>query len=475
MDLTKYLAPDIKVIAVVDSQWGDTGKGKIVDLLATEVDVIARGTGGPNAGHTLVVDGEELVLHAIPIGSRYDREGKVSIIGNGCVISPTIVEEIDFLLRKGFTLDHLMISQDTHVIMPYHVARDKDKNASLTNGIGSTGRGVGPCYADKIARHGISVRDLYDRDALARKITAALTHYPEQKLSVDDIVAQLTPLAEKIAPFVRDTIHELHQLRRQGKRILLEGAQGLLLSVEYGTYPYVTSSDPSVNGTASGVGISAREVDLVLELIKFPFMTRVGAGPFPTELGGRAGEEYCQNQERRKKFELGVYHIPFTEEEGRVRYNYADPRIIELMNSPDPLLKAAGMRLAAGEFGATTGRPRRIGWTDAEAARYAHSINEGKVILTKADCIVGMREFAIGYGYMSAQEGDVPFTRDSSALAACQPRLKAYSGYADIRDLTTYGELPPSLGTAIADFERYTGAEVIAVSTGPSKEQIIVK
>lgn len=483
MALETILTKDIQTVAVLCWQWGDSGKGKIVDALSTWADVIARGTGGPNAGHTSIVNGKELILHLIPSGITGDRHGKQNIIGNGTVIDlDVLMGEMQKLDQRNISYHHLLISQDAHVIMPYHIARDQQNKSLENGGIGSTGRGIGPCYADKAARQGIKVEDLYNRDALVRKITAARARYQEQSIDVEAVLAKLSSPAEKIKPFVADTIAIMHEYLRQGKRILLEGAQGLLLSIDYGTYPYVTASDPSINGTAAGVGISAKAINLPLGLVKFPFMTRVGGGPFPTELGGGGGEEYCRDERRRKRFELEHYEIPFHEESDSVHqnsptlsYDHHHSRILQLMNSPDELQQAVGIRLAAGEFGATTGRPRRIGWTDAEAARYAFSINGGKMILMKPDCLAGIDEFKVGFGYKDASWEEEEFTRNSDILRGVHPQYKRYSGYGGLRGIERYTDFPVSLQQAITDLESYTRAEVCAVSTGPRREEIIVK
>jgi adenylosuccinate synthase len=286
------------VIAVVCNQWGDTGKGKFSDYFAAHwADVIARGTGGNNAGHTVVINGEKRIFHLIPAGILYDKDGKINILGNGMVIDLDVLcEELEDLENAGISYNNLLISKDAHVITPYQVEKDKAKNGLKNKGIGSTGRGIGPCYEDKIARRGIMISDLFEPNILRKKIKKNKEVYGFTDGQADDFMSHLIFNAEKIKPFVRDNISAMHCFMRDGKNVLLEGAQGLLLSVEYGTYPYVTSSDCSVNGTAAGVGISARAVDLCLGVVKFPYMTRVGNGPFPTECGGRMSEEYCAEE-----------------------------------------------------------------------------------------------------------------------------------------------------------------------------------
>ena len=294
MGLERMLG-DAQVVAVVCNQFGDTGKGAVTDLLAAYwADVVARGTGGNNAGHTTVVNGVKRVFHLIPSGIVNDAR-QVNILGSGMVLDLEVLgSELDELEIEGQSYNNLMISENAHVIMPYHIMRDKAKNMSLKNGgIGSTGRGIGECYADRTARRGITVKDLFNRDKLAAGIDKALGFYPELNLNRDDVIDELGPYAERIQQFVRDTDSELRGFKEQDKKILLEGAQGLLLSLDYGIPPYVTSSDCSSDGTAKGVGFSSRDVDLTLGIVKFPFMTKVGGGPFPSELGGIRSDDYC--------------------------------------------------------------------------------------------------------------------------------------------------------------------------------------
>jgi adenylosuccinate synthase len=343
-------------------------------------------------------------------------------------------------------------------------------------GIGSTGKGIGPCYADKIARRGVRVSDLFDRDLLARRIEAALPFYPGLSLDPEEILAGLEPLAERIKPLVRDTTAEIHRLYREGKKILLEGAQGLLLSVEHGTYPYVTSSDPSLNGAAGGVGLPAAAVDLPLGVVKFPFMTRVGGGPFPTELGGVRSEDHCGDESITLREELERFEVPYRMEEDRPRYDLQDERIRRLMNDDDPFLQGVGLRLAAGEYGAVTGRPRRIGWCDAVAARYAARINGvSRTILTKPDACAGLDRFRIGYGYRIAEEVRTDFPRGAGALREADPQYREYEGYGRIGSIRAYQELPQSLCQAVSDVETFTDTSTAIISVGPEAEQTIIK
>ncbi len=480
MSLDKLLK-NVRVLAVVCNQWGDTGKGKLTDYFSSSwAEVIARGTGGNNAGHTVVINGREKIFHLLPSGITYDSQGRINILGNGMVIDiKVLLEELDGLKREHMPYNNLMISEDANVIMPWHIETDVAKNKyQTTGGIGSTGRGIGPCYTDKIARKGIRVIDLFNRDTLAKKIQKVLESYPDQKVNIDDVIGNMQSYADRIKPFVRDTAGEMHRFMREGKRILLEGAQGLLLSIEHGTFPYVTSSDCSLNGTASGVGLSAQTVDLSLGIIKFPFMTRVGAGPFPTEFGGKESEFYCGQDGHTKKDELEKYGIPHTVEDGRIRYDKRDKRIMQMINSPNQFIQGTGIRLAAGEYGATTGRPRRTGWTDAVAASYAVSINGPVIVLTKVDCLSGADSFNICYGYTQdpqASEVYTQFRKQEKFLRSTTPKYETYRGYSDISSVRDFSQLPKTLIRAIEDFERFTKGHVAVVSIGPESEQTIVR
>lgn len=464
MGLIKLL-DGVQVAAVICNQWGDSGKGKFSDFFASQwADVVARGIGGDNAGHTVNVNGVERIFHILPSGITHDERGVISVLGNGMVINLEVLcKELDELTSQGLRYANLRISQDAHVIMPWHIARDKARHESqLNGGIGSTGRGIGPCYTDKIARRGIRVIDLFNVDIFARKIEAIKEFYSEQEIVTSDVIEKLRPIAKNLDAFIGNTTAQMHDLFRRGKKILLEGAQGLLLSSEHGTYPYVTSSDCSLNGTASGVGLPASVVDLPLGIVKFPFMTRVGAGPFPTELGGRRSEEYCAEGRHGKEEEARMY----------------GGRVLEMMNSPDDFERGIGIRMAAGEYGASTGRPRRVGWTDAVAARYAVGINGPLMILTKVDSLAGSDGFEVCYGYDSA-DGKGPatatFPRDEKSLRNVKPRNRRYGGYGEIGGVREYEDLPENLTTAIREFEEFTHGKVVVVSVGAERDATIVR
>lgn len=480
MTLEKLLK-GVQTVAVICNQWGDTGKGKFSDLFSSQwADVTARGTGGNNAGHTVVVNGRKKVFHLIPAGITNDSEGKITILGNGMVIDLAVLSsELDDLGREGLPYDNLMISRDANVIMPYHIIRDRARHQSQEKGgIGSTGSGIGPCYTDKVARRGIRIGDLFNVDKLAKKINKVKDFYPEQEIDRDGIIDQLRSHIEGIRPFVRDTVTEMHQFMRDGKRILLEGAQGLLLSIEHGTYPYVTSSDCSLNGTATGVGLSSGDIDLPLGIVKFPFMTRVGAGPFPTELGGRDSETYCAEDggnRHNKLNELVEYGIAHNLGHGEVRYDFRDPKIIEMINSDDLFIQGVGIRLAAEEYGATTGRPRRTGWTDAVAVKYSVGINGPLLVLTKPDSLSDADEFNLCFGYRTGTGLETNFSRNEDVLRAVTPEYKTYGRYGDISSVKNHDHLPGSLKNAIEDLEAFSGGRVVIVSVGQDREETIVR
>ncbi len=465
------LVGNSKVVAVICNQWGDTGKGKFSDYFASSwADVIARGTGGNNAGHTVCLNGNKRIFHLLPSGITEDGNGKINIMGQGMVIDlESLSKEMDDVVELGGSYDNLMISEDAHLILPYHVERDKKKNQSQKDGgIGSTGRGIGPCYADKTRRTGVKMRDLLDQKRLFDAIDKMAREY-DSEISPSQVVSDLKPYIDRIQNHIRDTFSEIHRLIASGHKILLEGAQGLLLSIEHGTYPYVTSSDCSINGTANGVGISAQAVDKCFGIVKYPFMTRVGGGPFPTELGGRISEEYC-GEEHTMIEELDrncIHH-----ENGE--YDPDCDEIKQLMNSHLPFNKGVGIRLAAGEYGATTGRPRRIGWTDAVAARYAVRINGPHMILTKADAISGIDSFKIASSYSGRGNG-TDFPRDANILRKVNPNFTEFDGYGPIRDCRDYEELPESLKFSIKYLEMFTEGNVVAVSVGPDREETIVR
>lgn len=472
-----------QVIAVLCNQWGDTGKGKFSDYFAANwADVCARGTGGNNAGHTVVIGDKKRIFHLIPSGISEDARGGISILGNGMVIDLGVLcGEMNELDQGGMPYKNLMISEDAHVILPYHIWKDKQTTATQKGGgVGSTGRGIGPAYADKVAsRAGIQIRDIFN-DVVLDKRLSKLVAFHGKDFNRDETVAYLEKYAQRIKPFVRNTMAEIQELVRNGKKVLLEGAQGLLLSSEFGTYPYLTGSDCSLNGTATGVGLCAKQVDMCLGVVKFPMMTRVGGGPFPTELGGKHSEKYCAATDENGKpvdslrTELEKNEIPFeVKPNGQIKYDHHHHNIVTLMRCvDDPFRQGVGIRLSGEEYGATTGRPRRTGWTDLQALKYAVGINGPDLILTKADVMRGAYSFWLGVGYGKNKS----FTRDSSALGMVMPDYKCFSGFnEDISGAKSLEELPYGLRESIAFTEKFTGGKVRVVSVGAERDQTIVR
>lgn len=483
--MLETLLKDVQIAATICLQYGDTGKGKIAHWLATWADFNARGTGGANAGHTIIVNGHEVVHHLLPVGITYDGLGKKTLLGGGMVIDPNeLCHELDEIVSRGGTHNNLIIDEDAGVVMPWHISRDVVRNKSQSNGgIGSTGRGIGPCYADKVARIGITMRDILSSDSVVRKLDKIREAYPEQVIDSDLVVNSLDSIAERLRQYIANGTNVMHEAIKSGKKIHLEGAQGTLLSVNHGIFPYVTSSDCAINGTAAGVGISAKAVDLVLGILKTPFMTRVGGGPFPTEFGGKDSEEYCARTTAEGKpyyskiAELTRHEIPNHLEGEKVVYDLRDPKIIALMNSHNSFLRGVGIRLAGNEYGATTARPRRVGWTDAVAALYACDINRPlRLVMTKPDSVAGIEDFKICYGYRYGRAGSETdeFSRDSVRQKSILPVYKSYAGYGSIDGARTFDQLPTSLKTAIWEIERFTRASVAVVSVGPGREQTIV-
>lgn len=481
LEQLEKLVNNKKVIAAICNQWGDTGKGKFSDFLGVNwADVCARGTGGNNAGHTTVINGIKKIFHLIPAGIENDRYGKISILGNGMVIDLGVLcSEMDELDLGNKTYNNMMISEDAHVIIPYHIWKDKQTTATQkAGGVGSTGRGIGPAYADKVAsRAGIMIRDIFNEDVLAKRLKK-LSDFHGESFSKDETIAYLKKYADRIKPFVRNTMAEIQDFVRSGKKILLEGAQGLLLSSEFGTYPYLTGSDCSLNGTATGVGLCAKQVDMCLGVVKFPMMTRVGGGPFPTELGGNESEIYCAaTGDNGQPFynlrsELESNDIPFEiKSNGQIKYDHNHKNIVALMNSSDDFQKGVGIRLSGEEYGATTGRPRRTGWTDLMALKYAVGINGPDLILTKADVMRGADSFKLGVGY----ENQSSFTRDSHALARARPIYKTFKGSnQDLSKVRDIDDVYSGLREAMDFTEKFTGGKIRVLSVGADRDETIV-
>ncbi len=429
------------VSIVIGSQWGDEGKGKVVDLLSPETDIVARYQGGANAGHTIVWENEEgqedeFVLHLVPSGIFH--EGVTCVIGNGVVLDPkAVLEEIEKIKSLGVDVEgRLKISHNAHLIMPYHKAieaaqEEERASASDDDAIGTTGRGIGPAYTDKFARTGIRVVDLLDRDVLRSKLRRSIEEknailrdvYDVEALDVDRIVEEYVEFDQKIDDYVTDTSKYLCNALDDGARVLAEGAQGSLLDVDFGSYPYVTSSHPTAGGTCTGLGVPPTAIDRVLGIAK-AYCTRVGNGPFPTELDNEAGER---------------------------------------------------LRQKGAEFGATTGRPRRCGWLDLVALRYTSMINGfNELALTKLDILSGMEELKVCTQYRYDGKTTRRFPSEAQTLNKVEPIYETFPGWSeDISGMRHVEELPSEAKDYIAFIADYLGVEIGMVSNGPRRSQII--
>ena len=413
-------------------QWGDEGKGKVVDLLGEHTDIVARFQGGPNAGHTVEFGGDQFILHLIPSGIL--RSHTECIVGNGLVINPeSMMEEIDFLEAKDIdVVSRLFISRNAHLILPYHLIIDKtSEKIGGEAKLGTTGRGIGPAYADKASRTGIRVGDLLDDTVLKTRImrnlnikNTILEHvYGQDPLALDDIMDVLKRFRERIGSCITDTRKRLHDKIRDGKRVLLEGAQGTLLDIDFGTYPFVTSSNTTVGGVYTGLGIGAHRIDRIIGVIK-AYTTRVGNGPFPTELDDACGEK---------------------------------------------------IREVGAEFGATTGRPRRCGWFDGMIARYAVELNGVNALaLTKLDVLDCVDEIKICTGYMVDGKIIDTFPADCSVLNEVEPVYESMDGWDDpISGIRTFVELPKAAQDYVRRIEEVAGVPVGIVSVGPRRQDTI--
>lgn len=420
----------MSVSVLVGSQWGDEGKGKIVDILSDRYDIVARYQGGANAGHTIVIGDTEYILHLIPSGIL--REGRECVIGNGVVIDPNaLLDEIKFLEEHGINIKgRLYISQNAHLIMPYHKILDSIRESG-DNKIGTTGRGIGPCYIDKYDRKGIRIVDLLNKKILEEKIRANLEEknniikklYHKEELDVDAIVKEYLAFDEAIDQYITDVPSYLDAAIREGKSVLMEGAQGALLDVDHGTYPYVTSSHPTSGGACTGVGIPPTQITSVIGIVK-AYVTRVGLGPFPTELLGEKGEQ---------------------------------------------------LRQWGHEFGATTGRPRRCGWFDAFLLNYSRMINGiSKVAITKLDVLSNLDEIKVCIGYELNGKKLNSFPTSVDILDKVKPIYETLPGWkTDITEVRNYDDLPAETKSYLGFISEKSGFEISIISVGPKRSQTI--
>lgn len=417
---------------VIGLQWGDEGKGKIIDILAEDYDIIVRYQGGGNAGHTLFINNEKYVFHLIPSGILHP--GKRCVIGNGIVIDPGLfLEEVAELSKRNINVNgNLFISDRAHVVFPYHKKLDllieKQKGDLM---IGTTGRGIGPCYTDKIARNGIRIAELYHKEHFKMKLKKTIEEknrlfvnlYDSEPISWKEVYEEYSAYAERIRPFVCDTIELMTEAISANKKILFEGAQGTLLDVDFGTYPYTTSSNAAVCGVSSGIGVSPKQIHNVLGIMK-AYTTRVGSGPFPTEIVGNLAE-----------------HI----------------------------------RKKGGEFGATTGRPRRCGWFDAVAMQYSVKINDvDSAVITKLDVLDDQEKVKICIGYKRGKKIYYNFPADLDVLDVCEPIYEELSGWMeDTSGVRKKEDIPENAINYIRAIEGHLGLKTKMISVGPDRLQVV--
>ena len=423
-----------KNVVILGTQWGDEGKGKIVDLLTDQVSAVVRYQGGHNAGHTLVIDGEKTVLHLIPSGIL--RDNVMCYIGNGVVVSPeALIKEVTGLEARGVPVrERLRISSACPLILPYHVALDQAReNARGEAKIGTTGRGIGPAYEDKVARRGLRISDLFHRERFAAKLGEILDYhnfvlknfYKVEPVDFQKTLEDAMEFADWIKPLVTDVTARLHELRRQDVNIMFEGAQGSLLDIDHGTYPYVTSSNTTAGGTSTGSGFGPLYLDYVLGITK-AYTTRVGSGPFPTELFDDVGERLAERGH---------------------------------------------------EFGSTTGRARRCGWFDAVILRRAIEINSiSGLCLTKLDVLDGLDAIQICVGYRNAEGQELATPLDADSYIGLEPVYEEMPGWSESTlGIQTLEELPANAQAYIARIQELVGAPIDLISTGPDRNETIIQ
>jgi adenylosuccinate synthase len=418
-------------IVLLGAQWGDEGKGKATDLLGSSVDYVVKYNGGNNAGHTIVIGDEKYALHLLPSGIL--TPGVVPVIGNGVVIDLAVLfGELDGLEARGVDTSRLLVSASAHLIGPYHRTIDKVAERFLGNArLGTTGRGIGPTYADKMSRVGVRVQDLFDEKILRQKVEGALEQknhllvkvYNRRAITVDEVAEEFLEYAERLRPMVADTSLVLSTALDEGRTVLLEGGQATLLDVDHGTYPFVTSSNPTAGGACTGSGIPPTRIDRVIAVVK-AYATRVGAGPFPTELHDADGER---------------------------------------------------LRTDGAEFGTTTGRPRRCGWYDAVVARYAARVNGvTDFVLTKLDVLTGWERIpvCVAYDVDGERVDEMPMTQ--TGFHHAKPIYEFFDGWdEDISSARQLSDLPKAAQSYVTALEEMSGAPMSAIGVGPGRDETI--
>ena len=411
---------------VVGTQWGDEGKGKIVDVLAEKADMIVRFQGGDNAGHTVIVNGKKYVLHLLPSGVLH--QDATCIIGPGVVCNPfVLLDEMKTLEDGGLTCDHIIISDRAQMLMPYHRYQDKLEEEAANNKIGTTQRGIGPCYSDKYARRGIRYHEFIDFESFKKKLKEVLDFknqlftkvYGAQPMDYDSMVADFEKIYDKIVPMIKETTHMVNEALDANKTVLFEGAQAMMLDINYGTYPYVTSSSPTSAGVATGAGVAVNRIKTICGVVK-AYSTRVGEGPFVTELLDQQGE---------------------------------------------------WIRTTGGEYGATTGRPRRCGWLDLLVVKHATIMNGlTDIVITKIDVLTGLDTIKVCVGYeIDGQVYDY-IPSDQAVVAKAKPVYKEFAGWKeDISKMSTYDQLPQNCKDYLKFIEDFAGCRISMVSVGPDR------
>lgn len=424
----------MSVSLVLGTQWGDEGKGKIVDLLCKDYDIVVRFQGGANAGHTIVLDGKKIVLHLIPSGILQDNT--ICVIGNGVVVDPiALVDEIEMLKANGISLENrFIISEHSHIILPYHIFIDKAKEKYKSNqAIGTTGRGIGPAYTDKIARSGIKFYEVFDEQSFSEKVQngfeeknkeLGLIFNSSEQVS-KELLEKFTSACYKLKPFIKDTAYFLNQSMSSGKKIMLEGAQGALLDIDFGTYPFVTSSNTTAGGACTGTGIAPNHIKKIIGITK-AYCTRVGNGPFPTEQKNAIGE----------------------------------------------LMSKRG-----NEFGATTGRARRCGWLDLVALNYSLMINGvTDIALTKLDVLDECDEIKVAVKYIINGEKTDKFPVSFNENDKLEIEYKTFKGWKkDVVGVNDFSQLPIEAQNYIKFIEEFTKTKVSVVSTSPERNDTIIR
>ncbi len=423
----------MSVTSVVGTQWGDEGKGKVVDLMARQADVIVRFQGGNNAGHTVIVNGDKFELHLIPSGILYPE--KKSVMGGGMVVNPqALLEEIDALKERNISFDNFYISDTAHLVLPYHMVLDRlEEEMRGSEKLGTTSRGIGPAYVDKAARRGLRMGDLLHRERLAGRLKAALNYhnhilekaFNQKGFSYQEAFNSLWEAGRRLAPYITNTALLLDRWREEGQHIFFEGAQGTLLDIDHGSYPYVTSSTTVAGGVCHGAGLGPGRIDQVIGVTK-AYMTRVGEGPFPTEDKGKEGKRL--------------------REEGH-------------------------------EYGVTTGRPRRCGWLDLPLLRHACRVNGINFLaLTKIDVLSGHPEIKVATGYMVEGEEFMEMPTDTDLLGRCEPAYDSLPGWEeDISQIKNFDDLPENARKYIDYIEKKMGLPIKLIGVGPERNQVIVR